>query len=65
MPTYDVSGPGGTRRIIAPTEQEARHLAMVERWGDISDSIVPRSRLPNGQLAPYAGYGLTLVQVKP
>lgn len=47
---------GGYTTVQADTETEARHLAMVERWGPINhfDPIY-------GHLGQYSGYGLTLV----
>jgi hypothetical protein len=65
LKTYEVTGPGGTRVVKAATEKEARHLAMVERWGDVSDRIVPRRRLggPDGVYEPYLGRGLTVRKV--
>lgn len=43
------------RIVYARTEEDARHLAMIARWG-----------APTGIYAPrYAGVGLTLVSEEP
>ena len=65
MPTFHLTGPGGERTVTARDEREARHLAMVRRYGDISDTVTPRKRLPNGQLEPYKGLGLTITGTTP
>lgn len=66
MPTYEVIGVAGTRVVKASNEAEARHLAMVERWGDVSDKIVSRTnyRDPDGPLNPYRGDGLTVRKIR-
>jgi len=49
--TYTFRGPGGERTVEAKTEAEARHLAMLVRWGP-----------PDGIYAsPYEGKGLDLI----
>lgn len=69
MPKYHVSGAGGDRIVTAKDETEAKHLAMVERWGDVSDRVVPRAIDPKtGKLQPYTDVtecpGLTVKQIK-
>lgn len=58
--TYYFSGPGGSRSVVAISEREARHLAMVERWGE-----------PNGRPCidveedgMYKSLGLDLIRVE-
>ena len=63
MQSYTFTGPkGGYTTVQADTETEARHLAMVERWGPISIW----DKIWGGQGAPdqYSGYGLSLVSTK-
>ena len=60
MNVYEVEGPGGTRIVEAKDEADARHKAMVMRWGDVSDAVVPRGTRPDGTMEPYCGYGLSV-----
>lgn len=52
---WTLKGVGGTRSVKAYDEREARHLAMVKRWGPPSGIY--------GQL--YAGIGLEIVSQEP
>lgn len=52
--TYTVSGVSGSRIIQAKNENEARHLAMLQKWGP-----------PTGIYSdPYKGLGLTVTEIK-
>lgn len=55
MQSYTFSGPKAEYTTVTATDEyQARHLAMVARWGP-----------PVGVYKhPYAGYGLTLVSVE-
>lgn len=55
MQEYKFSGPGGSRVVVASNESEARHLAMVQRWGPPSGMYGRR----------YEGRGLILLETKP
>lgn len=64
MKTYKVTGPAGERTVLASSEEEARHRAMVARWGDVSDNVVPRSRDKDGRMKPYVGRGLSVRELE-
>lgn len=52
---WTLTGNAGTRVVTAATEAEARHKAMVERWGP-----------PTGIYGPtYRGVGLEIVRQEP
>lgn len=60
MPTYTFKGAKPeTTVVFASDEKEARHLAMVARWGDKPDPNVGTLVV----LDRYSGYGLDLVKV--
>jgi hypothetical protein len=64
MHTYQIIGPGGERIIQAADETEARHLAMLQRWGDCNDDVTPRPKDKFTGLRPrYKGLGLTVHQL--
>lgn len=51
---YTVRGAGGTREVMAVDERNARHLAMVDRWG-----------APTGMYGwEYEGRGLSVTEEK-
>jgi len=64
MSMWEVIGPGGSRVVEARDEAEARHLAMVMRWGDVSDDVVPRWDEKTKTMRPYCGYGLDVQIVR-
>lgn len=58
---YTFAGMAGDNTTVeAPSEEEARHLAMEARWGGKYDDTVP----PSGEEGRYAGRGLFLVQTR-
>lgn len=58
---YTFAGMAGDNTTVeAPSEEEARHLAMEARWGYRYDITVPSS----GREGRYAGRGLFLVQAQ-
>jgi len=56
MTKYEVTGVGGTRIVEAANEDEARKEAMIQRWGEQPDAVVPHA--PN-----YKGRGLDVKRV--
>lgn len=60
MKTYEIThlGDEGNRVLIsARDEQEARRLAMIRRWGEVGDNIVPHA-------PAYKGRGLDVKEIK-
>lgn len=51
---FEFSGVAGDRSVIATTEVEARHLAMVDRWGKPTG-------IYGNSLGQYSGNGLHLL----
>jgi hypothetical protein len=60
MPKFTFKGAGGERTVTAPNEAEARHLAMVERWGPPNG----RPALDTGPDGRYLSVGLDLASVE-
>jgi hypothetical protein len=54
MKTYTFSSTSNHITVKANSETEARRLAMIEKYGEKPDSIIPHA--PN-----YSGHGLILI----
>jgi hypothetical protein len=60
MPKFTFKGAGGERTVTAKTEAEARHKAMVERWGP-PNGRPAKDTSPDGR---YLSVGLDLFSVE-
>jgi hypothetical protein len=62
--TYTFGGPSQKISYVkAHNKEDARHMAMVQRWGP-PDGVIYGVRNCDGKLTSYKGLGLVLINVK-